>query len=202
MKLKIKNDIGTLLNELQLTGNGLEVGVLKGEFSKIILEKWKGTLYMLDSWRHLENYDDANNPDTETHLKSLREAIKNVEPFVDRAYIIRMLSEDAANMLFRDEYFDFIYIDANHSYEGAKGDFEMWYPKLKPGGLFMCDDYIPHDGPIWITWPEEMKKEPVYAGDYGVKKAVNEFVENHKIHRMYITDEPYWRQCYWIKEFK
>ena len=30
---------------------------------------------------------------------------------------------------------DAIYIDGDHTYEGAKSDIEIWLPKLKIGGL-------------------------------------------------------------------
>ena len=39
---------------------GLELGVFKGEFSKVLLNKWGGRLYMIDPWRPLgDEYDDA-----------------------------------------------------------------------------------------------------------------------------------------------
>lgn len=59
-----------------------------------------------------------------------------------------------ASRLFADEFFDFIYIDANHAYEYVKADLESWYPKIKSGGWVMG-----HDWP----WPT-------------VQRAVNEFV--------------------------
>ena len=42
---------------------------------------------------------------------------------------------------FEDEFFDFVYIDADHSYEAVRADLEVWWPKLKPGGLFAGHDY-------------------------------------------------------------
>ena len=34
-------------------GKGVEVGTFKGELSKDIIQKWMGTLYMVDVWRPL-----------------------------------------------------------------------------------------------------------------------------------------------------
>ncbi|MBT5491708.1 class I SAM-dependent methyltransferase, partial [bacterium] len=39
---------------------------------------------------------------------------------------------------------DFIYIDANHTYESAKEDIQLWYPKIKVGGMISGHDYIPN----------------------------------------------------------
>ncbi len=41
-------------------GKGVEVGTFKGEFSREIVSKWNGNLYMVDVWRPLgQEYIDA-----------------------------------------------------------------------------------------------------------------------------------------------
>jgi hypothetical protein len=35
----------------------------------------------------------------------------------------------------------FLLIDADHSYDGVRGDFERWSPKVAPGGLIVFHDY-------------------------------------------------------------
>ena len=39
---------------------------------------------------------------------------------------------------------DFLFIDGDHSYEGAKRDFEMYLPLVRPGGLVALHDIVPH----------------------------------------------------------
>ena len=34
-----------------------------------------------------------------------------------------------------------LYVDADHSYEGVKRDFEAWSPNLAPGAVVIFDDY-------------------------------------------------------------
>ena len=57
--------------------------------------------------------------------------------------IIREFSAKAAEF-FEDETFDFVYIDADHSYEGCLEDIKSWYPKVKSGGVIGGHDYVEH----------------------------------------------------------
>lgn len=41
---------------------------------------------------------------------------------------------------------DYLYVDADHSYEGAKADLEAWLPHVASGGLIAGDDY---DNPLF-----------------------------------------------------
>ena len=192
-----KRDLASLVNHLFPEGVGVEIGVLKGEYSKIILERWhKGTMYLIDAWRHLDEYIDMNGQDDQYHYDCLLQTCQRIKPWQDRAHIIRMDSVKSADM-FPDEYFDFIYIDADHSYEGVVRDIQAWWPKVKKGGLFCGDDYIPDDGDIWLTG----QGEPVYAGKFGVRRAVNEFVAKNDLALYETTEEPYWRQWYTFKPF-
>ena len=38
------------------------------------------------------------------------------------------------------EDIDFLFIDGDHSYEGVSRDFELWYPKVRKGGLVALHD--------------------------------------------------------------
>jgi hypothetical protein len=76
---------------------------------------------------------------------------------------MRMFSTDAVKF-FGDEYFDWIYIDANHKYKYIKENLHIWTPKVKVGGLITGHDYGNKN--------EKRKK-------WGITKAVNEFVEEN-----------------------
>ncbi|MEG4803103.1 class I SAM-dependent methyltransferase [Microcoleus sp. ARI1-B5] len=62
---------------------------------------------------------------------------------------------------FPEEYFDWIYIDADHTYEGVCKDIERGYSKVKPDGMIVFNDYT--NWSVCEIMP------------YGVAKAVNEF---------------------------
>ena len=50
-----RNSLGLLMNDLAFT-NAAEIGVQKGEFSKIILTKWHiGHLTLIDAWTQFIN---------------------------------------------------------------------------------------------------------------------------------------------------
>jgi hypothetical protein len=191
--------VGQFLNDKGLIGNGVEIGVLRGDYSKILLSTWKGHLFMVDSWYHREDgYVDSNNVDNGKHISNMNEAAKSIMMFGDNASMMKMSSSLAAS-LFPDEYFDYIYIDADHRYDAVKKDIKEWFPKLKKGGLFMGDDYIPEekDAHIWTTYDDGSPS--IYAGIFGVKQAVDEFAESNGYKVLTTQLEQYWKQWYFIK---
>ena len=65
--MKSRSNIGEHLTSLGLINKGVEVGVFKGEFSKEILSKWEGTLYMVDPWfpsRYTKSREPSSNKST------------------------------------------------------------------------------------------------------------------------------------------
>ena len=76
---------------------------------------------------------------------------------------IELHEGDSSTILssFPDEYFDWIYIDADHAYEGVCKDIQQAYPKVKPDGMMIFNDYT--------NW------SVCEIIPYGVAKAVNEF---------------------------
>lgn len=56
------------------------------------------------------------------------------------ARFIRLESKQAVKCI-EDNELDLVYIDASHSYENVKQDIELWFPKIKVGGIICGHDY-------------------------------------------------------------
>ena len=191
------------LNTLIPAGKGVEIGVFKGEFSKHILKNWGGTLYMVDVWAPLgDEYEDSSNH--RGHIDAYQQTIENIKGFEDRGIMIRANSKVASD-IFQDESLDFIFIDANHAYDFVVEDINLWFPKLKKGGMFSGHDYINMD---WYNDPNfaPNKKDkyiytpnldgtPFYNGIFGVNPAVDEFCDKHG-YTPNVTEE--WFGTWWF----
>jgi hypothetical protein len=122
-----------------------EVGVDKGLFSKEILARTNpAELHLIDI--DLGRLDRGN----------VEAALQNGTASLHEG--------DSASLLadFPDFTFDVIYFDGDHYYEGIKRDIAAATSKIKPGGLFVFNDYA-----AWSAG---------YMYKCGVAKAVNEFI--------------------------
>ncbi|WP_337190544.1 class I SAM-dependent methyltransferase [Tsuneonella aeria] len=73
-------------------------------------------------------------------------------------------SRDAVAALAGQDGFDLIMIDADHSYDGVKRDFELYSPLLAPGGMIVMHDILPNrfDAEITVApfWAEVQRRYP------------------------------------------
>ena len=130
-----------MLDRMTKGGVVAELGVLRGEFSREIL------LRLNPSALHLVDVDFSMlQPDVANH-KAVR--------------LHRGLTSEIVGT-FEDQSFDFIYIDADHSYEAVRQDIQLSNKKLKPNGVLAFNDF----GRI---------VRPGF-GVFGVHQAVCEFV--------------------------
>jgi hypothetical protein len=142
---------------------GVEVGVFAGQLSeRLLASKFDLTLHMVDSWGDYEPSLEASGDYHATLTKESQEDFFNmtqnaVSSFGNRAVIHRKKSVAAANDI--PDGLDFVFIDADHSYEGCHSDIKAWAPKIRSGGLLCGHDYDNVDYPQW-----------------GVKRAVDEYV--------------------------
>jgi len=143
--MKTRDEFGLLLKKLNLTGYGAELGVATGSFSKTLLETSPlKILFSIDRWNDHHNYQQ--------YLK----AAHLLSPFHERSIILKLPFEEAIH-LFKNEAFDFIYIDGYaHTGQDEGRTLQQWWPKVKPGGIFGGHDYSE-------SWPKTVKEVDKFA---------------------------------------
>ena len=108
-----------LLNRLGLTDCGVEVGVERGLNARMILDSWFGEmLYLVDMWHTYEQ-----------SAWTVADVESNLHGHTGRYKTMVNTSVNAAK-LFEDGSLDFVYIDADHSYQSMWDDLEAWGPKV------------------------------------------------------------------------
>ncbi len=164
------------LFSLPMFGTVAEIGVSEGSFSKCILHINKPkALHLIDCWEYQKSPAYTNDPSNASQQEQDRR-FKNVQKTFQQyknVYIHKVYSLAAAKT-FPKEYFDWIYIDANHTYNAVKKDLEAWYPKVKKTGIIAGHDYT---------------KKPFFP--IGVIQAVDEFMQKHDM-EMFLIDNDSW----------
>jgi predicted O-methyltransferase YrrM len=118
-------------------GTGAEIGVLYGDTSFHLLNEIPNlTLYSVDPYLP---YDEPDR--TAQHMAKYEEdARRRLAQFGSRSIMMKCTSVEAAPVI-TDESLDFVFIDAQHTYEACKEDIETWFPKVRPGGFITGHDY-------------------------------------------------------------
>lgn len=116
---------------------GAEIGVATGAFSEAMLQTIPNLkLYCIDTWHHYRGNPWAGSK--ERNKKNFEIATEKLTKY--NAKIMREMSMEAVKK-FEDESLDFVYIDANHSFDYVMADLIEWSKKVKIGGIVSGDDY-------------------------------------------------------------
>lgn len=169
----IPKDRYELLNYLP-NGVTAEIGVATGRLSKIIIKNNNPKkLYLIDAWKNFDiGYYDENMVENNKHEQRYQD-VTNYFKDNESVRIIRDMSSKAADN-FKDNFFDWVYIDADHSYDGCMNDLVAFNNKVKPDGYIWGHDWLP-----------EGQKRP----GFNVNEAVLDFVEKNNYILSGITNE-------------
>ena len=152
---------------------GVEVGVCRGENIWELLRACPNIkkMYGVDPWKAyaINKLNRPPNFQTITQaecdewrdraLELLAQPIKQ-----GRVELLRKQSLDAAKQ-FSDGFFDFVFIDGDHSYKAVLADLETWYPKVKPGKIFSGHDFRLRDVDVREAVFEFAKKHGVQVNE-------------------------------------
>lgn len=158
-----------LLRLVPMHGDCCEIGVFNMEFAKEIAASLKpSSLTLIDPFEGSVFSADKNggSPQTFDGDYLFRQASEwCAEDYLAERTIYRMKSS-AIMPHFVDDYFDFVYIDGDHTYEACRFDLSEAWRTTRPGGWIGGHDYSIY-GPRC--------EDSSYFLDMGVKAAVDEF---------------------------
>ena len=145
-----------------------EVGVWRGDFSKQILSKKPSELHLIDPWIHQEHewVEWAKG-------KRVADAYNHVKNIFSKEDCVSIHRKNSNDMNFGSNYFDWVYIDADHSYDSVVQDLNHWFPQVKKGGFLCGDDYL---------WGHKLTEGP--------KRAVDEFSKSKNL-KLTISENQY-----------
>jgi Methyltransferase domain len=145
-----------LLEHLPHDATVAEVGTLHGDFAREILRiAHPKQLHLIDH-----------------EIRSRARTMAQEDSIPGRVHLHQSDSVQALES-FPDAFFDWIYTDAQHTYEGVKRDIVVAQRKVKADGVLVFNDYI-----FWSY----VEMQP-----YGVVPAVNEFCIENNWKLIYLT---------------
>ena len=114
---------------------GAEIGVECGHFTEYLMQSFPELeMIAVDPW--LASGAFSNWP----MVGIEKEFHERMAPYSERLTVIKSRSVDAAGQV-ENESLDFVFIDAEHTYEAVLDDIAAWQPKVKPGGLLAGHDF-------------------------------------------------------------
>lgn len=154
-----------LLNRMPENAVCAEIGVDKGSFSEQILKiTHPQKLHLIDAWGDPQRYHD----------KLRIEIMHKFEPEIYKG-IVEVNVGYSTDVLqsFPDFYFDWIYLDTNHTYKTTAEELKILERKVKKNGIIAGHDYIIGN------WVSDCR--------YGVIEAVHEFCVDKGWELLYLT---------------
>lgn len=107
----------------------VELGCFEGRTTAELAKNCNGSVYTIDPFSKGRLGICYGQVIAKRHMK--REGVKNIH-FIER------FSHEAAKVF--NNSIDFLFIDADHSYEAIKRDWNDWFPKVRRGGYIALHD--------------------------------------------------------------
>ena len=129
-----------------------EIGVFRGVFAAHVLAHCGelDTYYMIDPWRHLEDWNKPANRDDDTFHRFFEEVMHKTRDHSRQRVVLRGRTTEVIDQI-PDRSLDFAYVDGDHTLRGITVDLLRVYPKVREGGWIGGDDFSPS---IWQHGPQ------------------------------------------------
>jgi predicted O-methyltransferase YrrM len=139
-----RGDIWSQIIQRLEANDVLELGVLRGAFAERILRDCQSITryYMLDPWRHLDDWNKPANVDQTTFDEIYSLAMARTDFARERRIVLRGRTTEMIDKI-ADNSLDIAYVDGDHTLRGITIDLIRTYPKIRPGGILGGDDYTP-----------------------------------------------------------
>jgi len=157
MKIDTREDFPELLDHLGLPRIVCEVGTAEGIFSTEMYGWGLEKLYLIDIWENVPFIDGCASFEQEWHNKNYKQ-VKELFGDKPNVVLLKGFSYKMAEHI-PDESLGLCYIDADHTYHGAKADARVFWKKLVEGGIMAFHDFENYN--------------------YGVNRAVQEFASEN-----------------------
>jgi len=122
-------------------------------------------IYLIDPYTEYKDFLDSAPHKTSENIRfAYREVAKRLRKYKNKIVWVRKFSENAVNKI---PVCDFIYIDGNHTYDYVKKDIELYFEKVKKGGILAGHDIEEKDVfkafsefvvknklNAWVTYPD------------------------------------------------
>jgi hypothetical protein len=136
---------------------GAEVGVREGKNALDMIRSMNiQKLYLVD---HFKEYTEQSGVVITQNQQNLfyYNLLNNIKSYKN-VEVMKMTSQEASEF-FSEEFFDFIYIDACHTYEEVKRDMTLWLPKVKKNRYLCGHDFNNKETPDVARAVRDFSKE-------------------------------------------
>jgi len=165
-----------VLKAVPPSGVGAEIGVWKGDFSQVLLDRAQPkTLHLIDPWRFVSGrphlwYGGAKARDQDAMDAIYSDVCRRFRD--DARVIVHRASSDKLLELVQSGSLDWAYIDGDHSRESVLRDLHLCWEAVRPGGLLLGDDF---------AWRDADGSQPV-------RLAIAEFAVANGIHGAHVIN--------------
>jgi hypothetical protein len=154
----------SLLDKINEDDVCAEIGVLKGDYANLISLQSISKLFLIDPWVSIPDISHRWHGAPQDVIDKYKSEVYKKFEKNQSIKILEKYSADAV-LDFESDYFNWIYLDANHTYSFVIEDLKNWWDKLKSGGYICGNAYI--DNPVARN-----------VLDFGVIPAVDDFLED------------------------